>query len=588
MRRVESYRQKKTSPESDAMIGKRPAQNPLFDVGNVFDLKLDPKSFHAQLAAAAPKLFKDEDFAVFYKDKMGRPSVPPSWPALATLLQHEAGVSDEEAINRTAFDLRWCAVLGREAGQPLCAKSTFQLFRAHLVLHPEVTTIFQASLKEARRTGLLKGEPLKIALDTKPIRGRGAVQDTFNLLASGIRQLGRVLAQQQGKKPNDFFAEEGLDRYTHDSVKGSADLDWSDEEAENALLTQIVADARRLLAQASASVPSVGAAASLLEQLLLQDVEVKETDKGEQAIVKEGTAKGRMPSATDPDVRHGRKSASKRFNGHKADVAVDQDSQLIVAFAVIAGDAGDASGALLLVAQAEENTELTVIETIADCAYGGGPTRAEFAQAGRTLLAKVPKEVSRNGLFVKSDFDIDLQNDRVRCPAGKTSTTFSTLPGGAKTFTFGSACADCPLRSACTTSQSGRSVSVHPQEARLREARAYQKAPEGKARLRERVVVEHRLARLGQLGIGQARYRSRLNTRFQLILASSLANFRWIWNVEAGRGPISGSLASLLRSSRVLRDCLRLSLALLWHFMLMTTVRTMIRLPFHLAQRAVA
>ena len=570
------------------MIGKRPPQKPLFEVGNVFDLKLDPKSFHAQLALAAPRLFQDEDFAVFYKDKQGRPSVPPSLLALTTLLQHEAGVSDEEAINRTAYDLRWAAVLGREAGQPLCAKSTLQLFRAHLVLHPEVKAIFEASLKEAKRTGLLQGEALKIALDTKPIRGRGAVQDTFNLLASGIRQLGRVLSQQEGKQPNDFLAEQGLDRYTHDSVKGSADLDWSDEEAKNALLTQIVADAKRLLLLATSQKPSVREAASLLQQLLLQDVEVKKTDNGEQATIKEGTAKGRMPSATDPDIRHGRKSASKRFNGHKADVAVDHDSQLIVAFAVLAGDAGDASGALSLVEQAEENTGLTVIESTGDCAYGGGPTRSEFAEAGRELLAKVPKEVSRNGLFVKSDFDIDLENDRVSCPAGKTTTTFSTSPEGTKTFTFGSACADCPLRSACTTSRSGRSVSVHPQEARLRAARAYQKTSEGKARLRKRVVVEHRLARLGQLGIGQARYRSRVKTRFQLMVASSLANFRWIWNQEAGQGPISGSILPLFPASGALMDCFGLLLALLWGFIPMRTVRPMTRQQFHFARRAIA
>src|SRR5882757_8316315 len=156
------------------MIGKRPTQMPLFEVGNVFDLKLDPGSFHAQLAKAAPRLFSDEDFAAFYKDKMGRPSVAPSLLALATLLQHEAGISDEEAIARTAYDLRWCAVLRKEAGQPLCAKSTFQLFRAHLILHPQVQAIFAASLAEARRTGLLKGQALRIAIDTKPIRGRGA------------------------------------------------------------------------------------------------------------------------------------------------------------------------------------------------------------------------------------------------------------------------------------------------------------------------------------------------------------------------------------------------------------------------------
>lgn len=351
------------------MIGKRDTQMPLFEVGNVFDLKLDPGSFHAQLAKAAPRLFADHDFAAFYKDKIGRPSVPPSLLALVTLLQHEAGISDEEAIARTAYDLRWAAVLRKEAGQPLCAKSTLQLFRAHLILHPEVQAIFAASLKEAKRTGLLKGQTLKIALDTKPIRGRGAVQDTFNLLATGIRQLGRALAEPAGQHPDAFLSDNDLGRYTQSSLKGSADIDWSDEAAKSALLTQIVQDARRLLGLASLSRTKGGEAASLLEQLLLQDVEVGKTHDGqEQASIKEGTAKGRIPSATDPEIRHGRKSASKRFNGHKADVAVDQNSQIIVAFDVLAGDAGDASGALALVEQAETNTGLTVSETSADCA----------------------------------------------------------------------------------------------------------------------------------------------------------------------------------------------------------------------------
>lgn len=524
------------------MIGKRSKQMPLFDVGNVFDVKLQPGSFHAQLAVAAPSLFKDEDFAAFYKDKQGRPSVPPSLLALVTLLQHEAGVSDEEAIDRTAYDLRWAAVLRKEAGQPLCAKSTFQLFRAHLVLHPEVKTIFLASIQEAKRTGLLKGQALKVAIDTKPMRGRGAVKDTFNLLATGILQLARALAQQSGQKLDEFLASNNLERYTDSSVKGSAEIDWSDDEAKNALLTQIVKDAKHLLALTASSPPEVAQAASLLEQLLLQDIEVKPTnDGGENASIKEGTAKGRVPSVSDPDVRHGRKSASKRFNGHKSDIGVDEESQIIVSFDVLPGDAGDASGALAMVEQAEANTGLEVVDTTADCAYGGGPTREAFADANRKLIAKVPQEVSRNGKFPKSAFEINLENDSVTCPAGQTTTTFHSTPEGNKTFVFGSVCAGCPLREQCTASKSGRSVSVHPQEAMLQAARAYQKTPEGKSRLRDRVVVEHRLARLAQLGIGQARYRGHAKSRFQLMIASSIANFRLVWNKEAHNGAVSGS-----------------------------------------------
>jgi hypothetical protein len=48
------------------MLGKRTAQSSLFDVGNVYDLKLPSGSFHAQLSAVSGQLFKDESFAAFY------------------------------------------------------------------------------------------------------------------------------------------------------------------------------------------------------------------------------------------------------------------------------------------------------------------------------------------------------------------------------------------------------------------------------------------------------------------------------------------------------------------------------------------
>lgn len=525
------------------MIGKLSPQGSMFDVGNVFPIKLPPGSFHAQLAAAAERLFKDADFIDLYSKKMGRPSVPPSSLALTLLLQHQANVSDEEAINLTAFDARWAVVLRKEIGEPLCAKSTLQLFRSQLVLHPEVHCIFAASIEEARRAGLLKSTALETVLDTKPMRGRGAVKDTVNLLATGIRQLARALARRQRCTVNDILQAAHLERYARSSVKGDADIDWDDEAAKSALLTRIVADAKHLMDLAAGGDEKVVKASELLCKLLLQDIEVTSTPEGgEQAEIKEGTAQGRIPSATDTEMRHGRKSASKRFNGYKADIAVDADSQTIVAYDVLPGDAPDADGALDMTKQAEENTGLPVAKTVGDCAFGGGPTREEYAKDGRILEAKVPKESSNNGMFTKSAFTIDVEHHRVICPAGRTTERFRPSGEAGGVFLFGAVCADCPLRAQCTTNAKGRSVSVHPQEATLQAARAYQQSPEGRANLRRRVVVEHSLARLGQLGIGQARYFGRAKARFQLMMASSIANFRRVWNWEAGRSSDSDSI----------------------------------------------
>jgi len=52
-------------------------------------------------------------------------------------------------------------------------------------------------------------------------------------------------------------------------------------------------------------------------------------------------------------MRHARKSARQRFDEHKAQVAVDPESQLITAADVLAGDAPDHEQALELVQQAE-------------------------------------------------------------------------------------------------------------------------------------------------------------------------------------------------------------------------------------------
>lgn len=331
------------------MLGKRSPQRDLFDVGNMFPLELKPRSFHAQLSKVSPTLFSDAEFAALYCELNGRPSVPPSQVALLMILQTYHNVSDMEAVERSGYDLRWCAVLGRPGGTPLCAKSTLQLFRAQIILHERYALLFKRSLEQARKSGLLKGREVKAALDTKPILGRGAVEDTYNLLATGMLQLARAVARQQKILLPVFLSKHHLERLAAPSIKGSADINWSDEVAREAFLTSLVADAKKLMAAADGSVPQVKEAAQLLEQLLLQDIE-EHPESG--ASIKQGTVKGRIPSATDPMQRHGRKSAKKRFTGAKASVAADAGTGLILAVEVIPGDSGDATGALELVEQA--------------------------------------------------------------------------------------------------------------------------------------------------------------------------------------------------------------------------------------------
>jgi hypothetical protein len=93
------------------------------------------------------------------------------------LLQTYAKVSDEEAKERTDYDLRWKVALGIEVEERPFAKSTLQLFRSQLILNEKMRTVFQRSLETAKEIGYFKPRKLRVVLDTSNILGRGAVKD---------------------------------------------------------------------------------------------------------------------------------------------------------------------------------------------------------------------------------------------------------------------------------------------------------------------------------------------------------------------------------------------------------------------------
>jgi len=409
-------------------------------------------------------------------------------------------------------------------------------------LHEEVQAVFKKSLSFARQTGHLKNRKIKAVLDTSNILGRGAVKDTYNLLADGIVKLSRVLAGLDGTKPEAWAETHDLSRYFGAvSVKAEGQVDWEDAKARQEFLSGVVGDADRLLELARQAMTACVAesdeckklaeAAELLSQLLLQDVE----RKPEGPAIKEGVAHDRVVSVHDPEMRHGRKSKSKRFNGHKAAVAVDTETQLITAVAVLPGNAADNEQAMALVKQSEENAQVEVEETIGDCAYGDGATRQEFANANRKLVAKVPDRPN-SGQIPKEDFRIDLDKKTCTCPAGQECGTLETIGGGKDRngesqerlgFKFDPVvCAACPLLANCVKAGpgKGRTVSLHPQEKLLQEARAFQHSEAFAPYTGMRQTVEHRIARLMQLGVRQAHYFGRVKTLYQLLMAATVAN----------------------------------------------------------------
>ena len=217
------------------MLGERSDQRGLWEADQLYLDLVGRQTFYGLQASLRGRLFRDADFAELYCLDNGRASVLPSLLARALLLQTYDKVSDGEAMARADFDIWWKVALGIEIEERPFAKSTLQVFRVQLILHDKVREVFEVSLRLAREAGYLC------------ILGRGAVKDTYNLLADGIVKLMRVLAALENVPVRQWAETRGYQRYVSSSVKGEAAVDWPDRRARQKLLGEIVTYADRLL-----------------------------------------------------------------------------------------------------------------------------------------------------------------------------------------------------------------------------------------------------------------------------------------------------------------------------------------------------
>lgn len=114
--------------------------------------------------------------------------------------------------------------------------------------------------------------------------------------------------------------------------------------------------------------------------------------------------------------------------------------------------------------------------------------------------------------FSKQAFALDWEQQIIRCPAEQE---MPFVLGGVVHFPK-ETCDQCPLKTQCTTSAKGGSISIHPDEALLIELRQRQQTPEGRTKLRERVAVEHTLAHVGRRQGRRARYHGLRKNLFDL------------------------------------------------------------------------
>src|SRR5215207_1958329 len=145
-------------------------------------------SFFRLLAEHGARIVRDEDFAACYSPGMGRPSIPPSQLAKVLMLQYRTGASDEQAMECVAWDLRWKLALGWAVDHRGWHPTSLTKFRARLLLHELARVALERTLALAEELGMLDG-PVEQIIDSTPMLGAAATQDTVRLVRHGVKKL---------------------------------------------------------------------------------------------------------------------------------------------------------------------------------------------------------------------------------------------------------------------------------------------------------------------------------------------------------------------------------------------------------------
>ena len=216
-----------------------------------------------------------------------------------------------------------------------------------VLLDRTVALVRSGAMTDAEGRSVSKA--LRAAIDSRPLAGAGKVEDTINLLGHAARSIVQLVSKLTDRAPEEICRKAGIPLLLAPSIKAGLDIDWSDPKqrplAVDVVERQVSSLQRWVDRHLDDAVseplrPYIEA----LGQVRLQDLEV--APQGGTRIRQGVAPRRRRISVCDREMRHGRKSRSKRFDGYKEHIARDLDFPAIVACAVTPANRPEEEGAI--------------------------------------------------------------------------------------------------------------------------------------------------------------------------------------------------------------------------------------------------
>lgn len=481
-------------------------------------------SFFALLAEHGDRIVRDEDFADCYSADRGRPSIPPSLLAKVLLMEYRTGCSDEQAMESIAWDLRWKIALGLPVDHRGFHPTTLTKFRARLLLHGKERLALENTLAIAEQLGMLSGSVEQV-LDSTPMLGAAATQDTVRLVRHGVRKLLDAVAAIDAETAGQLDRALEFD-YTKPSDK--PDCRWREKAERERMLTRVAQDAERALqtvehADGRLDDERLGEAHRLLRELIGQDFDL---DEDGVPRLHRGTRPDRIVSVVDPEMRHGRKSSQQRFDGYKLSAAASNTDEPLICGVDVA-PAGEHDGARATALIDEQLPRRRPCRVLGDTAYGVGSVREQMTAREIEVLAPVQEQPRRGDRLDKRDFLIDIDGATVTCPAGHSAPIGTDRSGRRRALFNKDLCGPCPLRQRCLGPRSTfRPLRLNPREELLAAGRQALEDPATAEHLRRtRPRIERLLGLLAhRYNARKSRYMGARKARLQAAWTAALVN----------------------------------------------------------------
>jgi transposase len=508
-------------------------------------------------------IFSDLDFVGLFS-RTGKPAVPPWQLALVTLMQFRENLSDRQAADAVRSRIDWKYLLGMELTDCGFDFSVLSEFRHRLIAGQAEHLLLENLLQHCCNLGLVKARGKQRTDSTRVLASirilnrlelvaetlRAALNELATVVPDWLRQVALLdwYKRYERRIEDTRLPETAAERDAYGQMVGEdiyyliECLEESDLPIQWRELPSIVA--LQLVWQRHYQV--ITDEATLFKQ-------VRWKPNRELARAGEG-----IESPYDIEARY-RSRYGVCWTGYMVHLSetCDSDQCHLITNVMTTTAAVHEAKCTQDIHQSLVNKQLPPDEHFVDSAYVDAQLLIQAQEQGITLVGPTRPDVSwqarADGAFDLTQFAVDWQQHKVRCPQGKESVSWTEYVDHAGNPYFkvrfaARDCLACPVRSRCTRAQphKGRVLKLMRQveyEA-IQSARLAHASPEGQQRYKRRAGVEGTISQgVRAFDLRRTRYRGLAKTHLQNIAVAAALNIdrlvNWLNEVPRAKTRVS-------------------------------------------------